>query len=111
MRFKTESLRHSESKREKKRVAQGAGDVPMESGTEVMSRWRSDMRTHLSVTSEKTQHEEDRVRDIQIGKRGPEAASEENPDKLRKTARFEQEAPSDTKSAGVRTCAHVRSCG
>ena len=39
-----------------------------------------------------TQHEEDRMRDIHIGKRGSEAASEEQPDKLRKTVRFEQEA-------------------
>ena len=31
------------------------------------------------------QHEEDRVRDIHIGKRGSEAAGEEQPDKLRKT--------------------------
>ena len=34
------------------------------------------------------QHEEDRMRDIRVGKRGPEAASEEQPDKLRKTVRF-----------------------
>ena len=34
------------------------------------------------------QHEEDRMRDIQFGKRGPEAASEEQPEKLRKTVRF-----------------------
>ena len=40
------------------------------------------------------QHEADRKRDIHVGKRGPEAASEEQPDKLRKTVRFEQEAPS-----------------
>ena len=63
-----------------------------------------------------------------VGKRGSEAASEEQPDKLRKTVRFEQEAPSaaassdptvaledlvsgeNTKSAEVRTCAEVRSC-
>ena len=55
----------------------------------MMSRWRFDMRTHLAVTSWKTQHEEDRIRDIHIGKRGPEAAGEEQPDKLRKTARVE----------------------
>ena len=34
------------------------------------------------------------MRDIHVGKRGPEAASEEQPDKLRKTVRLEQEAPS-----------------
>ena len=32
--------------------------------------------------------------DIHIGKRGPETAHEERPDKLKKTVRFEQEAPS-----------------
>ena len=45
------------------------------------------------------QHEEDRVRDIQIGKRGPDAAGEEQPDKLRKTVRFEQEASSSSAAA------------
>ena len=34
------------------RVERGAGDVPME--TEMMSRWRFDMRTHLAVTSWRT---------------------------------------------------------
>ena len=55
-------------------------------------RWRFDMRTHLAVTSEKTQHEGDRTRDIQVGNRGSEAAAEEQPDKLWKTVRFEQGA-------------------
>ena len=45
------------------------------------------------------QHEEDRVRDIHVGKRGSEAAGEEQPDKLRKTVRFEQEAPSAAASS------------
>ena len=45
------------------------------------------------------QHEEDRMRDIHVGKRGPEAASEEQLDKLRKTVRFEQEAPSASASS------------
>ena len=34
------------------------------------------------------------MRDIQVSERGSEAAGEEQPDKLRKTVRFEQEAPS-----------------
>ena len=68
-------------------------------GTELVSRWRFDTSTHLVVTSEKTQHEEDRMRDIHVGKRGPEAAGEEQPDKLRKTVRFEQEAPSAAASS------------
>ena len=35
------------------------------------------------------QHEEDRMRDIHIWKRGTEVAGEEQPDKLRNTVRFE----------------------
>ena len=34
------------------------------------------------------------MRDIHVGKRGSEAAKDEQPDKLGKTAWFEQEAPS-----------------
>ena len=45
------------------------------------------------------QHEEDRTRDIHVGKRGPEAAGEEQPDKLRKAVRFEQEASSSSAAA------------
>ena len=45
------------------------------------------------------QHDENRMRDIRIGKRGSEAASEEQPDKLRKTVRFEQEASSASASS------------
>ena len=74
------------------------------------------------------QHEEKIMRDIHVGKRGSEAAGEEQPDKWRKTERFEQEASSASSSsdpcvaqehpasgetptsAGVRTCAEVRSC-
>ena len=44
------------------------------------------------------QDEEDRMRDIHDGKSGPEAEGEEQPDKLRKTARFEQEASSASAS-------------
>ena len=68
-------------------------------GTEMMCRWRFDMRTHLAVTSEKTQHEEDRMRDIHVGKRGSEAAGVDQLDKLRKAVRFEQEAQSAAASS------------
>ena len=47
----------------------------------------------------KNQQEENRMRDIHVGKRGSEAASEEQPDKLRKTVRFEREAPSASASS------------
>ena len=40
------------------------------------------------------QRDENRMRDIHVGKRGSEAASEEQLDKLGKTVRFEQEASS-----------------
>ena len=39
------------------------------------------------------------MRDIHVGIRGPEAAGEEQADKLRKTVRFEQEAPSSSSAA------------
>ena len=39
------------------------------------------------------------MRDIHVGKRGPEAAGEEQPGKLRKTVRFVQEAPSSSAAA------------
>ena len=39
------------------------------------------------------------MRDIHIGRRGSETANEEQPDKLRKTVRFEQEAPSASASS------------
>ena len=40
--------------RKRARVERGAGDVPLDPGTELMSRWRFDVRTHLAVTSGKT---------------------------------------------------------
>ena len=39
------------------------------------------------------------MRDIHIGKRGPEVAGEEQPDKLRKTLQFDQEASSSSAAA------------
>ena len=47
----------------------------------------------------KNQHKEDRIRDIHTGKRGLEAAGEEQCDKLRKTVRFEQESSSAAASS------------
>ena len=82
--------------RKRARVERGAGDVPMEPGSrddEQMAVRQAD----AYITE--NQHEEDRMRDIHVGKRGSEAASEEQPDKLRKTVRFEQEAPSASASS------------
>ena len=45
------------------------------------------------------QHEEDIMRDIHVGRRVSEAAVEKQLDKLKKTARFEQEAPSAAASS------------
>ena len=45
------------------------------------------------------------MRDIHDGKRGPVSASEEQPDKLRKTVRFEQEASSGAAASSDPTVA------
>ena len=79
--------------RKRARVERGARDVPMEP-------WNRDDEQvavrHKDASGgdiRENQHEEDGMRDIHVGKRGSEAAGEEQPDKLRKTGRFEQEAP------------------
>ena len=85
--------------RKRARVERGAGDVPLEPGN------RDDEQMavrHAAASGDditENQHEENRMRDIHVGKRGSEAASEEQPDKLRKTVRFEQEAPSAASSS------------
>ena len=45
------------------------------------------------------QHEENRMRDIQVSKRGSEATSEEQSDKWRKTERIERETPNTSASS------------
>ena len=45
------------------------------------------------------QHEEERMRDIQVSKRGSEAASEEQTEEWRNTERCEQEAPNASASS------------
>ena len=45
------------------------------------------------------QHDENRMRDIHVGKRGSDAADEEQLDKLRKTSRSEQETPHASSSS------------
>ena len=45
------------------------------------------------------QHEEDRMRDIRVGKRGSEATSEEQSDKWRENERLEHEAPNTSTSS------------
>ena len=91
-----ETQRVKETKRA--RVERGAGDVPMEPGS------RADEQVavrHADASGgdiRENQHDENRMRDIHVGKRRPEAAGEE-PDKLRKTVRFEQEAPNAARSS------------
>ena len=80
--------------RKRARVERGAGDVAEEPGN------RNDEQVrhvrHADASGGyivENQHEEDRMRDIQVCKRGSEAASEEQSEKLRKKALFELEAP------------------
>ena len=83
--------------RKRARVERGAGDVPVDPGSEEQVADR-----HADASGgdiRENQHEEDRMRDIHVGKRGSEAAGEEQPDKLRKTVRLEQEAPSAAASS------------
>ena len=85
--------------RKRARVERGAGDVLVEPGN------RDDEQVavrHANASGgdiRENQHEEDRMRDIHVGKRGSEAAGEEQLDKLRKTVRFEREASSASVSS------------
>ena len=83
--------------RKRARVERGAGDAPLERGNEEQM---GDRHAVASGEDEK-QHDENRMKDVHIGKRGSETANEEQPDKLRKTVRFEQEAPSTSSSSTV----------
>ena len=56
-------------------------------------------RHALTSGEEERQHDENRMRDIHVGESGSETANEEHPDKLRKTVRFEQEAPNAPSSS------------
>ena len=55
-------------------------------------------RHAVASGKEETQHEENGMRDVHIGKRGSDTANEEQLDKLRKTVLFEQEAPNTLSS-------------
>ena len=85
--------------RKKLELSEVQGDVPMEPGN------RDDEQAavrHADASGgdiRENQHEEDRLGDIHVGKRGSEAAGEEQPDKLKKTVRFEQEASSASASS------------
>ena len=77
----------------------GAGDVPLEfenRGDEQVAVRHADASGGDIIEN---QHVEDKMRHIHIGKRGSEAAGEEQPGKLRKTVRFKQEASSASASS------------
>ena len=85
--------------RKRARVERGVGDVSMEPGNRADEQLAVRHADASDGDIKENQHEEDRMRDIHVGKRGPEAAGEEQPDKLRKTERFEQEAPNASASS------------
>ena len=101
MKAYTDRIAGTERVKERKRarVERRAGDVPR------MLENRADEQVavrHADASGgdvRENQHDENRMRDIHVGKRGPEAAGEEQPDKLRKTVRFEQEASSSSAAA------------
>ena len=86
---------HTKTERKSARVERGAGDVHEEPANE------EQMADRHAVASgeEEKQHEESIMRDIQMGKRGSEAADEEQLDKLRMTVRIEQEVPNTSSSS------------
>ena len=85
--------------RKRARVERGVGDVPME------TRNRDDEQVavrHADASGgciTENQHIEERMRDIQVSKRGLEATNEEHSDEWRKKERFEQEASSSSAGA------------
>ena len=91
-----ETERVKEGKRA--RVERGAGDVPMESRVEGDEQMPGRPDASGGDITE-NQHEESRMREIHIGKRGSETASEEQADKLRKTVRFAQDSSSASSSS------------
>ena len=85
--------------RKRTRAERGAGDVSME------PRNRADEQVavrHADASGGfiiENQHEEKRMRDIQLSKRGSGATSEEQSDKWRKTERLEHETPNSSASS------------
>ena len=73
--------------------------MPMEPGSRADEQVAVRLADASGGDTRENQHDENRMRDIHVGKRGPVGAGEEQPDKLRKTVRFEQEAPSPSAAA------------
>ena len=83
--------------RKRARVERGAGDVLVEPG--IKSRCRIDIRSHLAKKRENTKRTE-RVMST-LAKKDRRQQIEEQPDRLRKTVRFEQEAPNTSSSSST----------
>ena len=77
------------------RVERGAGDVPGEPGN---AEQMADRHAVASGEEEK-QHEENRMRDIQNWQKRIGGSKQKQPDRLRKTVRFEQEVPNTSSSS------------
>ena len=112
MHTKTESPRQSEPKKEKGPEWQMSDRQAVVSGekrkVQGMCLWSpGDEQTadrHAVASGEdENEHEENIMRDIHTGKRGSATAKEEQPDKLRRTVRFEQEAPNISTSSSSTT--------
>ena len=84
---------HTKSER-RARVQRGAGDVPVERRSEEQMADRH----AVAAGEDERQREEKKMRNIHVGKRGSETANEEDPDNVRKTVRFEQEALNSSSS-------------
>ena len=78
--------------RKRARVERGAGDVLVEPGNRDDEQKAVRQADTSGGDIRENQHDENKMRDIHVGRRGSEGASEEQPDKSRKTVRFEQEA-------------------
>ena len=85
--------------RKRARVVRGAGDAPVEPENKDDEQVAVRHADASGGDVRENQHEEDRKRDIHVGKRGSKAAGEGQPDKLRKTVGFEQEALSAAASS------------
>ena len=76
--------------RKRARIERGSGHVPIEPSSEEPV----EDRHAVASDEDERQHEENKMRDIYITKRGSETANEEQPEKQRKTVRIGQETPS-----------------
>ena len=85
--------------RKRARVERGAGDVLLEPGNRADEQVAVRHADASGVYIMEDQHEEKRMRDIQVSKRGQETGNEEQPDKLKQTVRFELEAPNSSSSS------------